>query len=183
MTKNNNQQLLHESHTNSNLKFPLCLLLDDFENPLNVGSIFRISDALGVTELYLCGSTPVPPNKKITKTSRSTEKSMTYHYVKSAEQTLTQLKADHYTIIALEITTQSLDLVTLKYSNYEKICLIAGSEKQGIKPSLLRLSNNSIHIPMLGINSSMNVATACAIAVFEITRGYKKKNINANDTR
>jgi len=170
VSHNNNKQLTHNAHTTSSTAFPLCILINDFEGPVNVGSIFRISDALGAQEIYLCGNTPTPPNRRITRTARSTERFIPYHYAESAEQTLAQLRANHYTIIALELTTTSVDLATLAYSNFEKICLIVGSENLGISPSLLKLADHSIHIPMLGNNSSMNVASACAIAVFEITK-------------
>jgi len=174
MRKLPNKQLTHSAHTQSGTRFPVCLLMNDIESPLNVGSLFRISDALGVQEVYLCGNTPTPPNRKISKTSRSTDTFIPYRYSQSAEQVLTELRANNYTIIALEITTTSVDLVSLDYSSFEKICLIIGSENEGIKPTLLKNANYSVHIPMLGNNSSMNVATACAIAVFEITKQLGK---------
>jgi tRNA G18 (ribose-2'-O)-methylase SpoU len=73
-----------------------------------------------------------------------------------------------YKIISLEITSSSIDIRELKIHPDEKICLILGSEKEGINQDLLNISDHSIHIPMHGQNSSMNVATACAITCWQI---------------
>ena len=77
---------------------------------------------------------------------------------------------------SIEILAQKLDniqsdlLAVMK--NTDKICLIVGSENAGVSQDLLNISDYTIHIPMFGQNSSMNVATACAIAVFELARKF-----------
>ena len=54
----------------------------------------------------------------------------------------------------------------------EKICLILGNESKGVNDDLLEASDYCIHIPMLGMNSSMNVICAASIAVFEMSREF-----------
>ncbi len=81
-----------------------------------------------------------------------------------------RLKSEGYTIISLEITSSSTDISDLVIAAGEKICLIVGSENQGVSHDLLDRSDKTVHIPMLGRNSSMNLATACAIATFEIIK-------------
>ncbi|MDQ7073238.1 MAG: TrmH family RNA methyltransferase [Gammaproteobacteria bacterium] len=78
-----NKQLSHSHHQPQGTKYPLCLLLNDFESPANVGSIFRLADAFGVEKIYLTGSTSVPPNRKMMRTSRATEKFVPYTYSES----------------------------------------------------------------------------------------------------
>lgn len=164
-----NRQLEHSDHTTKNIKFPLSIIANDLEVPTNVGSLFRLCDALGVERLYLTGNTVVPHNRKISKTSRSTEKYVDYTCEDSAESVINRLKDGGYTIISLEITADSVDLRSLDYSSFGKICLVVGSESTGVNQALLGLSDYCIHIPMLGQNSSMNVVTATGIAVYEIT--------------
>ena len=48
--------------------------------------------------------------------------------------------------------------------------LIVGNENFGIDKDLLEWSDQKVHINMFGINSSMNVAQATGIALFEITK-------------
>jgi tRNA G18 (ribose-2'-O)-methylase SpoU len=163
-----NVQLDHNQHDPKRIKHPVCLLLNDFESPANVGSIFRLADAFGIEKIILTGTSPVPPNRKMMRTSRATEKYVSYEYKESAGAAVSELKSQGYKIISLEITSSSTDIRQLDLSKQDKICLIIGSENEGVSPSLLALSDETVHIPMLGENSSINVASACAIAVFEM---------------
>ncbi|MEO0627866.1 MAG: TrmH family RNA methyltransferase [Bacteroidota bacterium] len=60
---------------------PLGLLCPDWKDPLNVGAAFRLADAIGASALVLTGSTPHPPQAKIARTARSTEKSVAWVWV------------------------------------------------------------------------------------------------------
>lgn len=152
------------------VKYKLCYLANDVEVPMNVGSLFRIADALGVEKIYLGGSSCVPPNPKIKKTSRATEKFVDYSYTDNPRAVVAQLKADGYRIVSLEITSTSIPIEDFKASPGERICLVLGSEDKGVCQQLLEMSDETIHIPMRGSNSSMNVASACSIATYEIAR-------------
>ncbi|MCW8851838.1 MAG: TrmH family RNA methyltransferase [Gammaproteobacteria bacterium] len=169
-----NIQLTHEEHRRSNVKSPLSIIANDINDPLNVGGLFRLSDALGIDTLYLCGDTPTPPNARIKKTSRSTEKDVTFEYQADAETLASMLKASGALIVSLEITSSSISInseaFTRAIKNSRPVCLVLGSENTGVCEALLSLSDLSVHIPMLGANSSMNIVTATAIACFEITR-------------
>ena len=169
-----NRQLEHADHLeNKNTKKKgnrqISLLAHNITVPMNVGSLFRISDALGVEKIYVSGDTPTPPNNKIRKTSRSTEKYMPYETVENLVELINRLKEENHTIIALEITSDSIPLQELQLEKTQKVCLILGSENTGVSEDLLKLSDITTHIPMLGKNSSMNVATACGLAVYSLT--------------
>ena len=174
-----NIQLDHSHHHAKAKKYPVCFLAHDIDVPMNIGSLFRIADALGIEKIYLSGSSPVPPNNKIKKTSRSTEKYVPFSYEESSLDIVKRLKSEGYTMISLEITSSSIDVRELSISNNEKVCLILGSENSGVCQELLYASDKTIHIPMLGQNSSMNVATACSIATFEIIDTHRRTQTRA----
>lgn len=166
----NNIQLDHSHHHAQQQKFPLCFLAHNVDVPMNVGSLFRIADALGVEKLYLSGTSPVPPNPKIRKTSRATEQSVAYAYEQDPLTIINKLKLAGYLIVSLELTSASIDIRELSLRDGEQVCLILGSEYSGVAQPLLDASDTTVHIPMRGQNSSMNVATACSIATFELIR-------------
>ncbi|MFC1749827.1 TrmH family RNA methyltransferase [Pseudomonadota bacterium] len=168
MTKD--KQLDHTQHQSNAKKYPVCLLAHDIVVPTNVGSLFRVADALGLEKIYLTGQSAVPPNRQIKKTSRSTEKFVSYSYTEDPLVVVDQLRSLGYTIISLEITSSSADIRALTMSAEDKVCLVLGSESTGVCQALLDVSDQSVHIPMYGQNSSMNVAMACSIATFEIIR-------------
>jgi len=167
-----NLQLSHSDYQSQKAKYPVCLLLNDFDSPANVGSIFRIADAFGIEKIFLTGTSPVPPNRKMMRTSRATEKNVPYVYSESAEAVINRLKTEGYKLVCVEITSTSTDIRQVEFSSNDKVCLVVGSENVGISTELLSHSDKTIHIPMVGQNSSINVATACAIATFEVIRAY-----------
>jgi len=140
---------------------------------VNVGSLFRIADALGVEKIHLTGRSPVPPNDKLRKTSRAAEKYVPFSQAADPLPVLRELKAAGYRIISLELTSASIDIRQLAVGASDRICLVLGSENAGVSQALLNHSEQTVHIPMRGRHSSMNVATACAIATFEITRAFR----------
>ena len=152
----------------------MVLVLDNFQVPANVGSIFRLADALGVDKLYLTGSTPVPPNRNIKKTSRSTEKFVSFEYVSDPLVAIAKLKQLSYQIVALEITDSSQPLAEVEFGQTEKIAVILGAESSGVSQALLDVSDYHVHIPMQGQNSSMNVAVACGIAVYQLIQAMRR---------
>ena len=169
-----NIQLTHADHKPSDKKFPLSIIANDISSTANVGSLFRLCDALGIEKLYLCGDTAVPPNSKINKTSRSTEKYVDYEYFNNAKTLVAKLKASGSFIISLEITSSSIAISSDEFakniSNKSPACLVLGAENAGVSEALLSLSDITVHIPMYGNNSSMNVISAASIACFEIIR-------------
>jgi tRNA G18 (ribose-2'-O)-methylase SpoU len=176
MTIEKNTQLTHKQHQTSGRKFPLSIIASDINHPENIGSLFRLCDALGIEKLYLCGDSATPPNSKINKTSRSTEKHVHYEAHQNTKSLIEKLKTNAVIILSLEITTTSIAINSSEFSaimNAHKdksFALILGSEKNGINDDLLAMSDATLHIPMQGNNSSMNVITAASIACFEITK-------------
>jgi tRNA G18 (ribose-2'-O)-methylase SpoU len=169
-----NTQLTHSEHRQSDKSFSLSIIANDITSPLNIGGLFRLCDALGIEKLYLCGKTPTPPNSKINKTSRSTEKYVEYEYHADAETLVKELNNTGTFIVSLEITSMSIAIGSDKFkqavNKQTPVCLILGSENTGISQTLLSLSDITVDIPMHGNNSSMNVVSAASIACYELTR-------------
>lgn len=168
----NNIQLEHQQHLSSAELLPVSLLVNDLRDPLNIGSLFRLADSFAIEKIYLTGSSPVPPDRKIRKTARHTESIVNFSYADKALDIIRELKNKTYQIISLELSTKSIDISSMKISTDSPVCLIIGAENTGVDQTLLDLSEQTIHIPMRGQNSSMNVATATAIALFEISKHY-----------
>lgn len=149
-------------------RFPICIIGDGIEAAVNVGSLFRVADAFGVEKLFLTGGSPVPPNPKLRKTSRATERRVPHEARADAVPLTAELKAAGYLVACLEVTAQAIDIRQFDRP-YQKLALIVGAENSGVRQELLDASDLALRIPMFGQNSSLNLATACAIALFEIT--------------
>ena len=164
-----NVQLDHSAHRAA-APLPLRFLAHGVDIALNVGALFRIADALGVEHLHLSGTSPLPPDPKIRKSSRSAERHVAWSHAADPLETVATLKAQGWRIVSLELSTQSIPLQELAVAPGDRICLVVGAENTGVCQALLDASDATVHIPMRGHNSSMNVANACAIATWEIAR-------------
>lgn len=162
-------QLTHYNSTFQKRTFPIILVCDSVANAPNIGSLFRTADAFGVEKLILCGE-HIELGRKMTKTSRATEKVVHYEISESASKVVEDLKSKGYQIISLEITNSSIPIHSYKFSEEKPIALVIGDENFGIAEAILKNSDAIIHIDMFGQNSSMNVVQATNIALYEITK-------------
>lgn len=162
-------QLNHYNSTFKKQKFPITLICDNVTNAPNIGSLLRISDALGVEELIFCGENS-QLGKRMKKTSRSTEKYVSHKVESDILQVVTSLKAKRYFIIVLEITDSSISLDDFILNTNQPIALIIGNENVGVSEDILKLAGEIVHIKMFGENTSMNVVQATSIILYELTK-------------
>lgn len=142
----------------------IVLVLQSVSYAVNVGSLFRIADAVNVRHMYLCNATPTPPNKTIAKVGRSKEFMVDWSYAESAVDVLAQLREDGYHISALEITDQSLPYYDVSYP--EKLALVLGNEDHGVTRAALALCDSSVFVPMYGKGKSLNVHVSAAVVLY-----------------
>ena len=165
-----NTQLGHRAHQPTPAMHSLCLLAHDVRRPANVGSLFRLADALGIEKIVLTGHSCSPAHPKARKAARTTEQRVPFVQADDPLPVVAALKQAGYRIVSLEISSGSIDVAQLPVAPGDRICLILGNESAGICQPLLDASDTTVHIPMHGGNSSMNVASACAIAAYVITQ-------------
>lgn len=148
------------------------ILLNDIRSVLNVGSIFRTANALGVDEVILCGITPSPLDKKgerrsdFAKVALGSEESLSWRYEESALEALRSYKRQGYTVIALEQHEKSVDYKDIKIN--KDILLIVGSEVDGVSKDIIEETDIIVEIPMLGLKESLNVTIAFGVVGYKL---------------
>lgn len=148
----------------------LVFCLHDVEDPVNVGSAFRIADAAGVRRMVLTGITPAPPHKLISKVGRGKDKRVSHTYVPDIEQALKSLAEEGFHRCAVELTDESVPYHEHVYP--ERTCLVVGHEDHGVTKKALALCDSSVYIPMYGKGSSLNVHVALGVVGFEVMRRW-----------
>jgi 23S rRNA (guanosine2251-2'-O)-methyltransferase len=134
--------------------------------PVNVGSIFRIADALDVQDLVLTGITPTPPNPKLSKIARGKERRVPWRYIERPEAALEELKEQDYWIAALEITDECQPYYDVDAPG--KVALVLGNEDHGVTRSCLALCDAAIFVPMYGKGQSLNVHISLAVVGYHL---------------
>jgi tRNA G18 (ribose-2'-O)-methylase SpoU len=159
----------------------LVVIAHDIRSRHNVGSLLRTAEGLGIDTVYLTGYTPYPllaeddrrlphlaakETKEIAKTALGAENTQDWARAESVTDLIAKLKADGYTLAALEQTADSTMLPD--YAPPAKIALLLGREVEGIEPELLKLTHIALEIPMFGSKESFNVVQAAAIALYHL---------------
>lgn len=153
-------------------KLPIIVVLDNVRSALNVGSVFRTSDAFAIQKIVLCGITATPPNREITKTAIGATESVDWIYFEDTVSALTELKTQGYYIIGVEQTDQSISLDDFNISQ-EKIAVIFGNEVDGVSDEALEMLDISMEIPQFGTKHSLNVSVCAGIVLWEMMKKFR----------
>ena len=146
----------------------VALLLDNVQSPFNVGSILRTAAALRVDHLWLVGDTASPGHAKTTKTALGSQRYLEWTHHESAAPAAEAARAAGYRLVGLELTDDATPLPDVAVDG--PVCLVIGHEDRGLPPASLALCDEVTFIPQLGRIGSLNVATATAIALYEVRR-------------
>jgi len=141
-------------------------LLQSVEYPANVGSIFRVADAVNISELVLTGITPTPPNPTIDKVGRFKSIKVPWGYEKDPLVAIKELKANDYQIVAVELANDAVPYQEYDYP--EKTCLVVGHEDHGVTKAVLNECDAAVFLPMYGKGRSLNVHVALSIVLYHI---------------
>lgn len=148
-------------------KVPLIVVLDNIRSAMNVGSIFRTSDAMAVSRVYLCGISATPPNREITKTAIGATDSVEWQYFESTRLAIDSLKSDGYEIVAIEQTDSSVELMDYKPSK-DKVAIVLGNEVNGVDSEILPMLDGAIEIDQFGTKHSLNVSVCGGIVLHHL---------------
>lgn len=142
----------------------IILIAHNIRSLWNVGSFFRTADSFVIDHIHLCGYTPTPPRKEISKTALGAEEWLSWSKDEDVLQVLTKRKAEGYTVYSLELADGSVPLKSVVPS--AKTCIVVGHEILGVPQEVLASSDVTVSIPMLGKKNSLNVSVAAGIALY-----------------
>lgn len=143
-------------------------ILHDIVDTYNVGSIFRLADAMGVEKLWLCGKTECPPNHRIEKASVGTHKWVDWSYAKDSIYVMGEIrkKNSDMKIVAVEQARESVGLGAVELNL--PVAVVVGNETEGLSSEVLNEVDTIIEMPMHGINKSLNVAVSLAMVMARV---------------
>ncbi|HEL2382374.1 TPA: RNA methyltransferase [Streptococcus suis] len=139
------------------------LVLEDVQDPGNVGTIIRTADAAGFDGVFLTDKSADIYNMKVLRSMQGSH----FHlpvYRLPIEDILSTLKNNQVEILATTLSSQSVDY--REVSPEASFALVMGNEGQGISDFVSEEANQLVHITMPGQAESLNVAIAAGILVF-----------------
>ena len=147
----------------------LALVLDNVQSPFNVGAIVRTAAAYRVEQAWLVGATPELDDAKVRKTALGCDRYLTWQRVRHYRRRARRRRGPTgFSPVGLELADGASPLHELAFTG--DVCLVIGHEDRGLGPATLDACDAVAFIPMLGKVGSLNVATAAAIALYELRR-------------
>ncbi len=145
---------------------PIYFVLDQVIDTYNIGSLFRLADAVAVTKMYLCGQMEYPPSSRIHKAAVGTEAWVPWEKKESTLETVKDLGKKGIQIIAVEQDKRSISYKDLN-PNFP-VAIIVGNETEGIEKLILDEADVIVEMPMFGINKSFNAWGSAAIIAYKV---------------
>jgi TrmH family RNA methyltransferase len=145
----------------------LTLLLEDVQDPGNVGSIVRSAAAAGVEQVLLSKTCAFAWSPKVLRAGQGA------HFLTRVVEDVdlvdwsTRFRAAGGTLAAL-VVDQGAPLYEADLP--APLALAVGNEGAGLTPALAAVANRRVTIPMARGNESLNAAAAAAVALFEVVR-------------
>ncbi|MGQ7564248.1 TrmH family RNA methyltransferase [Streptococcus suis] len=139
------------------------LVLEDVQDPGNVGTMIRTADAAGFDGIFLTDKSADIYNIKVLRSMQGSH----FHlpiYRLPVEELVRYLQAQGLPILATTLSSQSVD-----YKDFQpgpSFAMVMGNEGQGISAYMEEVADQLVHISMPGQAESLNVAIAAGILMF-----------------
>lgn len=154
-------------------KNPIYIVLDNVLDTYNIGSVFRLADAVAAEKVILCEGSETPPNHRIKKASINTTEWVKWEYYSTAAEAIKDLRAK---VPGLQIVAVEQDERSVPYDKVDyqfPVAIVVGHETTGVSKEVLDLADQIVEMPMWGVNISLNVMVSLGIVLYEVVKRLK----------
>lgn len=146
------------------------VVLDQVQDPHNLGAIIRSAEISGVTALILSQKSSAEINSTVAKTSAGAVFHLPVFQTGDLGGFIEHLRDKQVSSFALAAGNAS----TIFETDFKSACaIVIGSEGKGVRKNILRLCDQVISIPQFGRVNSLNASVSAAVVLFEIVRQRK----------
>ena len=142
------------------------IIADHLMTPDNMGSMIRIADNIGATEMCFLGEDSRHRLGKVRRAAASSRGNIRWYFTE--ENDLRMIVPESKTLVAIETADNATCLYDTELP--DDIAFVVGSERNGIREELLKQCDQVVYIPVPGPTRSLNVSHAAAVALFEWQR-------------
>ncbi len=144
------------------------VILENVVDPTNVGAIFRSVAAIGADAVFVTPRCSDPYYRRAIRVSMGTVLQVPWTRVGEWPQVRELLAASGFTLAALALADDAVDLKTFAASAPERVALVLGTEGDGLTDEALAAADTVVTIPMAHGIDSLNVAATAAVAMYAL---------------
>lgn len=141
-------------------------VLEEIQNPTNIGAIFRSAAALGMDAVLLTKGCSNPLYRRSARVSMGTVFQVPWTYLE--ENWIGQLRSAGFKTAAMALRDDSYAIDAPELRQIQKLAVVLGSEGDGLENTTIAHCDYTVKIPMFHGVDSLNVAAASAVAFWEL---------------
>jgi 23S rRNA (guanosine2251-2'-O)-methyltransferase len=143
------------------------LLLDEIQDPHNLGAIIRTASAAGIESVMLTEKNSAKINHTVLKTSSGAVNFVRIALVSNVYKTIEKVKNSGFAVIGTDSKAKE-GLYSYRFP--EKCLIIFGNEGEGLRKNILKLCDVILKIPIIGKMDSLNVSVSAGVVLYELLR-------------
>lgn len=160
--------IIERNNNENNIDYnqDIIVVLDDMQDPGNLGTILRTVDSIGLNQILVSKGTADCYNPKVVRSTMGAIFRIKIIECADLEQTLKEIQKNNFKLVVSSLQTNN----SLYDINFNKKVIIIGNEAKGVEPQIQKMADEKIKIPMLGKTESLNASVATGIILYEYVR-------------
>jgi 23S rRNA (guanosine2251-2'-O)-methyltransferase len=154
---------------------PLIVVLDEVEDPHNLGAVIRTAEACGVSGIVVPERHSAPLSATVVKASAGASAHIPVVRVKNLANVIDEMKERGVWVVGVDTAG------TQEWTNFDyrgPIALVLGGEHRGLRRLVRQHCDALVRLPMLGKIASLNISVAAGVVLYEVVR-QRRQQVNS----
>lgn len=166
--------VINKKDNSSNIDYreDVIVVLDDLQDPGNLGTILRTLDSIGLHQIIITKNTADAYNSKVVRSTMGAIFRINIIQTEDLPKALNEIKKHKFKIMATSLSGSK----SIYDIEYNKKVIIIGNESKGVSEAVFKEADELIKIPMLGKAESLNASVATSVILYEYVRQKISKN-------
>lgn len=160
--------VIKKKNSDEDIKYDedVIVVLDDIQDPGNLGTILRTIDSVGLSQVIVSKKSGDVFNPKVVRSTMGAIFRVNIIESENLVNTLKEIKKHKFKVVATSLQTEE----SIYDIDYKKKVIIIGNEANGVSKEVLEISDQKVKIPMPGKTESLNAAVATGVILYEYVR-------------
>lgn len=150
----------------------IIVVLDDVQDPGNLGTILRTVDSIGLNQIIVSKGTADAYNSKVVRSTMGAIFRIKVIEVENLSETIKQMRKHHFKLLVTSLQTNN----SIYDIDFNKKIIVIGNEANGVSEEIQNMADEKAKIPMLGKTESLNASVAAGVVLYEYVRQKISKN-------
>lgn len=144
----------------------IIVILDDVQDPGNLGTILRTVDSIGLNQIIVSKDTVDCFNSKVVRSTMGAIFRVRVIESENLIETIKTIKKHHFKLMVTSLQTEN----SIYDIEFDKKIIVIGNESNGVSKEIQEIADQKAKIPMLGKTESLNASVATGIVLYEYVR-------------